>query len=375
MSMGGADFGRGVVRILKFGAFLTNRRGRPGIVHVPGLLELTRGRLLRRPSPGLRQVTTRLRTDPGWLPEPFPASGAAPVTGTGPVPELLRELRWKELTSATFAAQDLRWHAAVPPALRAALAEATAAGVEHAGPIHLLAGLLRDPAGALTGLRVDRDELCELLRADPAWRTSDEPYAPLIRHLGVTMELDRPGGGWFARRAERKRQPDAISADGFGGALTVVLLRKSMRRAIRGGDGPVTSARLLVAAVTMRAQLLATGNRIRPALVPHNGAPDVLHAHGVTVDRAVAALPADAGGELRPDARFPGLIQMPWPAWTAEAAADRAVDLARAARGAQVGSSHLTIAALEPAGGSAARLLRTLAVDPDTVRTEVAAAL
>ncbi|MFF5228897.1 Clp protease N-terminal domain-containing protein [Dactylosporangium sp. NPDC000521] len=271
-----------------------------------------------------------------------------------------------------------QWRASAVSGLRAALDEAGEAGVAHVGRVHVLTGVLRSPGAATHGLPADpadRAELAATIRADPCWRESGRPNRPAVAMLDGRRELvDRAGfAGWRDRRLRRSRQYDR-----YGTGAVRVLLCEATRQAARLGDGPVTSAHLLLGVAGMAAQLRAADRRLRPAVRPFNAALDALSTHGVTLDRAVAAMPDARVADLAvvPHGRAQLVVWFPGPGWTAEAvdAVERAVALARDAGHPETGSSHLTVAALD-ADGTAARLVRALGADPGAVRDDVARTL
>ncbi|MGI5184764.1 Clp protease N-terminal domain-containing protein [Dactylosporangium sp. CA-152071] len=331
-------------------------------------------------SAATHQALRRLRKIPGWGGKP-PESVDDPLVrdfdAADPVALLLREA--DHLAGAQRATRSERppaqWRESAVSGLRAALDEAREAGVAHVGRVHVLAGVLRSPGAATHGLPADpadRAELAAVIRADPCWREPGRPNRPAVAMLEGHRELaDRAGfAGWRDRRFRLEHR----QRDRYGTGAASILLWEAMRQAARLGDGPVTSAHLLLGAAGMAAQLRAADLHLRPAVQPFNAALDVLTAHGVTLDRAVSAMPDARVADLAvvPHGRAQLVIWFPGPGWTAEAvdAVDRAVALARDAGHGETGSSHLTVAALD-ADGTAARLVRALGADPGAVRDDV----
>ena len=188
----------------------------------------------------------------------------------------------------------MRWHESVEAGLRAALDEARVAGVGTGG---------QHPPGGGAAARPDRRderavsggtdvaELVDGLRAEPAWRAEDAPHLPVVTGLDTARELGERtgiGGRWdrWLRRGWRS------SDNKYGGAIAPSVILEAMRQAVRLDDGPVTAAHLLLGVVRLGTQLRTAGRHLRLAVLPYNGAPDVLDGHGVTLERVVAALPA-----------------------------------------------------------------------------------
>lgn len=377
---GEPEFGGSVASALRMAVLMTARRELPQVVDASVLLSLS--------APGesnylkaMRRVAGRVATESGhrsWRPPVTPwTDGLVDDTGPDAVSRVLREaLLTPRATGWPAGGADVRWHASAASALWAALDEARQAGVGVAGHIHLVAGLLRDPAGALEGIRADADDLIAALRAEPAWREPGRPHLPAVSQLDMARELhDRTGlAGWFDRRVRKGEVGDSR----YGSAVAPSVMWEAMRQTVLLDDGPVTAAHLLLGVAGTGEQLRADGRTLRAALRPFDGAPDVLHAHGVTVRRLVAALPAarPADPVVVPKGRVQRVIRTTWPAWTAEAVGvvDRAVELARAAGHPATGSSHLVLAALPDAqdqDGTAVRLLRDAGADPAAVRADV----
>ncbi|MEV4516200.1 Clp protease N-terminal domain-containing protein [Dactylosporangium sp. NPDC049525] len=324
----------------------------------------------------MRQVHRRIQADAGWA-DPFTdwKQDLATAAGTDAVSQLRRETRLQHrFVGYRATAEPAQWHTSVVSGLWAALDEARQAGVGHAGRPHLIAGLLRDPAGALRGLGDDRDELIAMVRAIPSWREPAPPYTPFVSRLDAARETsDRTGlrGRW-----DRKQRRDWIGGNRYRSAVLPNLLWEAARQAVRLDDGPVTAAHLLVGVVVMHAQLRVADRQLRPVLRPFNGAPAVLEAHGVTLPRAVAGLPSvrPADPVVVPEGRAQLVIGFTGTAWTAEAVdtVDRAVALARDAGHPATESSHLALAALDDGHGTAARLLAALDADPAAIRADIA---
>jgi hypothetical protein len=367
-----AEFGNDVVDTVEVAEHVAARKA-PRILDASVLLRQV---VSQHRSAGLRQVHRRIRADPGWV-DLFTdwTQGLVDDEGADAVAQLRRETRLRrEFAFPRPAAGPVGWHTSVVAGLRAALAEAEDAGVGSAGPAHLLAGLLRDPAGAMHGLSADRDELVAAVRSDPSWRQPGRPHTPLVSLLDGAKELsDRTGlrGRW-----DRKLRRAWIGDSRYRGGVTPTVLWEAVRQSVRRDDGPVTAAHLLLGVMELGWQLRLADRRLRPALLPFNGAPDVLAAHGVTPARAVAALPAvlPADPAVVPKGRAQLVIRSIETAWTVEAvdAVDRAVGLADAARHPATESSHLALAALDAVDGTAARLVTALDVDPAAVRADIA---
>ncbi|GAA3217640.1 Clp protease N-terminal domain-containing protein [Dactylosporangium siamense] len=314
--------------------------------------------------PTIRQVERQVHAGSAWR-VPFKASTdgllAQDLAGADPVSQLLRQARLS-VPPDRFDRGPVRWHGSVMAGLLATLDEARAAGVETTGHLHLVAGLLRACTETLSGQPAD--EHLAGLRAEPAWREPGRPYTPVVSQLAPAREMsERTGlGGWLDRKLRRAEVGDSR----YGGAVTPSVIREAMRQTVRLDDGPVTAAHLLLGIAGLGEQLRTAGRRLRSPLLPFNGAPDLLDAHGVTLERAVAALPAARPEHpvIAPTGRVQLVIWTPWPQWTAEAvdAVNRAVDLAREAGHPETGTTHLAVAALEPEDGTAARLLLALGV-------------
>ncbi|MEV0133123.1 Clp protease N-terminal domain-containing protein [Dactylosporangium sp. NPDC050688] len=377
------ELGGSVAGTLRMAALMTARRAQPPrVVDASTLLMLSAGGESSRVK-AVQRVVRRVTADPGyqaWRPPATPwTDGLLDDAGSGVVSQALREALLAPRATGWPKGGPVRWHVSVAAALWAALDEARQAGVGVAGHIHLVAGLLRDPAGALEGVRADADELIAALRAEPAWREPGEPHLPAVAQLDMARELhDRTGLlGWFDRRLRDGEVGDSR----YGSAVAPSVMWEAMRQAVRLDDGPVTAAHLLLGVVSTGAQLRTAGRTLREGLRPYDSAPDVLHAHGLTARRAVELLPAvrPADPVVVPKGRSQRVIRTIWPAWTAEAVGvvDRAVELARAAGHPATGSSHLVLAALHDAAaandtdGTAVPLLRAAGADPAAVRAAV----
>jgi hypothetical protein len=347
MEVSATGFGGSVFQAL-LGA--GRRAGRKGTGPVTSTAVLAH--LARWPAPDeapvVNQVRLALRTDGGWPPAPEPAGTSAHV-GADRVSAVLREARWRLAERQPVDRPVVGWHPSVAAALTATIAEARSAGVDRAGPNHLMVGLL--------GTGDEQAPFAASLRADPSWRQPGEPHVPLVNRLDITEELDERNGrllAWLGRQLRRGR----ARRTRFGGTLAPNLLDEAARQAVRAGNGTVTPAHLVLAVASLRAQLDASGRSLRAAVVPWNAAVETLGRHGVTLERGAAALAPDPRQPIRPE-------------WTseAEAAVERSVALAAAAGDPEVGSSHLTIAALEHE--AAAALLATIGADPAAVRAEL----
>jgi hypothetical protein len=377
MTVDWPEFGNDIVSTMGAAEFFAARKD-PGIVDASLLLWAAASP--KGESELMRQVHRRIQADDGWT-DPYTAwtQDLVEAAGTDAVSQLRRETCLSRRFIGRRASGPARWHTSTVSGLRAALEEARAAGVGYAGRTHLIAGLLHDPVGALSGLGADRDELIAMVRADPSWQEPGPPYGPCVSRLDAARELSERTG--LRGRWDRKLRRDWIGGNRYRGAVLPTLLWEAARHAVRLDDGPVTAAHLLLAVVAMDAQLRVADRRLRPALQPFNGAAAVLDAHGVTLPRLVAALPSVRPTDpvLVPEGRAQLVTGFTGTRWTAEAVdtVDRAVALVRDAGHPATESSHLALAALEEtaleaADSTAARLLAALDVDPAAARADTA---
>jgi Clp amino terminal domain, pathogenicity island component len=259
------------------------------------------------------------------------------------------------------------WEAETVAAVRAAAALAAARGQEIVGRNHLLEALLSFPGNRarhyLERSRVDQAMLDQAMRR--RWPVTDsEPptyaLAEFLQQTGVLVDPSRPQregkGRWMARMVRRvnEREP-----------LLVGLELQAKTEAVRLGHAAVGLPHLLLAIMTLEAELAATG--LRPLAVYAKANTAILEPLGVTHDAAIrVATPVPAGTPLAPPQK-----RRPWhggrgdPRWTASAArvSERA--------GGSAGSVGLLRSVLSDEDDSGRRFLAALGIQPAIVETEL----
>jgi Clp amino terminal domain, pathogenicity island component len=317
---------------------------------------------------------------------------AVVLAADGPHPLHRRARRLRE--SPVFS-PGVRW------AVYEALHEARRCGVRHARPEHLVYGLLTLPGGAANQLLaqwavIEPWRLIGQLRGHPDHRTSGElsrwavdgltlfrvlqpdpdpvilrwPWRPALRLLVSGLVL-RP----YRRYGVRYGHP----------LLFMVELHAPDRAAYTGHDH-ITAAHVLVTMLELHEQLTLTGMQLPAVLARWNSAGTILTQHGVHRQAA-----ARAAARLTPDPRDDedNYDDVPHLGWHTMRIRRGVPKLGRTAllalRGASLtarrlghpyaGTSHLLAALLTDPTGPAARLLRELGVDPNTVRSEAEAAI
>ncbi|PZV96999.1 Clp amino terminal domain-containing protein, pathogenicity island component [Micromonospora phaseoli] len=313
--------------------------------------------------------------------------GEGPDTGdgAGPVPSgyagMLREARWWVLRAQRDAvpADPPLWSTAVGPALTRSARTARSAGVTRLDVPHLVLGLLdpADPSVAELARRTGLDVAAARRRiaagdlaAEPA------PFAPLVDPLRVAGAV-RSRSPWlvrwlpalFARLTGRQAR--------WGGPVLACLEREVMRQAVLVGHDVVQTSAVLLAIVSLDAQLAATGQRLVTAYQPHNQGGKALTDVGFQLGPARSVAESWTGErEALPvadsSARFWGTGKPGDPRWgvAATRVMDRATDLAREHGHADAGTSHL-LAAVLAEDGAAGHLLAALGLDREELRRRV----
>lgn len=271
---------------------------------------------------------------------------------------------------------DVRWTAGAQAALRRTLLLASAKGVGYATVRHLLAGVLAGSGNGATDLmrlrgRRRGTELRSLL-LDAAMEHNGHRIMPLSGHLEFSGLLTQPPSrlhSWIISRFLPGRVPE--------GELMWHLETDARQQAIRLRHRRVGAVHLLLTLATLHEQL-AGGNGFRADLAPYCRAGEVLRAHRVGYDDAVAS------GRTLPQGDTPQLSSHDRRRWRKEFAGlsfgqdlGAAVDAARehAARlgHPHIGTSHLLAALLADPDGGPVMLLRSMGIHPHAVAQKAAA--
>jgi hypothetical protein len=343
------------------------------------LFELTRNMpTLRREVAGIK---SRLREEiaaSGADGESDRESGANTVAGVDyTVAALLREAQWRARRrlrkERTVAAPT--WTSYSAYAVRAALLDAHAAGVDHAHGMHVLVSILRD----------ERNRACEILRhfdicpgklltklpVARSVRADGQPWAPAVDGLTVVGTLDHPKSR-VLRVLSRVVQAAAVVRWPVG-IFMQTLRAEAVRQAVRAGNDHVNQAHLVVALCALEDQLQDTGRTFADRWGEHNSGGQVLANWGVDYDSSAEVV-----------------AQLPWPArefvkqrqWQGPASdPPSGVDVVETIRKAErtatthghpyVGTSHLLSAVLADNAGDANRLLLELGVNMVALREDM----
>jgi hypothetical protein len=293
---------------------------------------------------------------------------------------------------------------AFSPAVRRAVCvsirEAADLGAEHASLRHLLVALLDLPGGAASELvrqwqTAQEVPLSAAVRADPAYDRSGTPPMSATAALKVDRVLPatkvprilvppwralvwllhQPLRHNYRRHGARYGHPILLSIEAWAGGKTVHI-----------GRTQVTAVEALLCVIDLHEQLDSAGIALPPEVGRWNEGGKILAIHGIrgsTATRAAATVPYD------PRDREEDLSGLPTKGWkptrrvvglpamgrTALAALREASHEARRLGHPFAGTTHLLHALLTEPDGPAARFLRLLGADPDSVRSDVDARL
>jgi hypothetical protein len=175
---------------------------------------------------------------------------------------------------------------------------------------------------------------------------SPRPAVPGYRagRLFLAVVTSRP----FRRPGNRYRHPIPVLIEG-----------DARRQAVRLGRARTGTIEVLLSILELHEQLDRAEVTLPPSIAGHNTAGRILREHGITY---VAALAAAANSPVVTPSRRRR------PPFDAEA--DSALGAAGAAPG-PFGTARQLAGILRDSGGSAARLLTVLGVDPDAVRRQL----
>jgi hypothetical protein len=282
---------------------------------------------------------------------------------------------------------------AVRHAVYAAIDEASRQGVEHPGPRHLLPALLAVPGNAAARLAaqwVPAQALEQMALgnwpdgiSDPApWRVVDTLIAWRILPTSGPR-LWRPlwrAGIWAANKVLFQRAYRRYGAR-YGHPLLSYIEADATENAVRIGKDRVTAAHVMLSLVEFHEELAAAGKALPDEVGRWNRAGAILAAHGVQAHPALlvavglAAAPADAEDQIADvptEGWWPREAGLAAPAQGRTAlTALREASLSAYRRGhPYAGTTHLLATLLAEPDGPAARLLRELGADPDTLRSE-----
>ncbi|MDR7276606.1 Clp protease N-terminal domain-containing protein [Catenuloplanes atrovinosus] len=303
-------------------------------------------------------------------------SGRAVDVAHGPGAASLREARWwvlRNLSGRDRAHADAGGDPVWSAGLRTALAEAAAQAGDGGwiGIGVLAAAALRHPDPELTAWAAaagaDLPGIARAVRSAPG--SAVEPYTPMLGMLTPLQALDPPLPaplrlltGFVARRVGRDPR--------WGGPVLPNLESEVLRQAVRAGHDRVTTEALLLAVLSLDAQLAAGGVRLAERFRAHNRGGELLRAAGLPAapEPADGAEPGDVLGPEETARRLWSGGRPGDPVWGRRVidALDRAGELARAAGHSDIGTTHVLAAALDDAESAAVRWLHDLGVD--TVR-------
>jgi len=283
---------------------------------------------------------------------------------------------------------------AVRHAVYEAIHEATRRGIKHAGPQHLLAGLLALPDSAAGRLLEEwwvpgHASLEQIARAD---RGDIEDDAPSTWVLSLTFWRVLPAAGprlwrwpWRAlvwQVGRLLRRPYRRHGARYGHPILLAIESDATRKAVYTGHAVVTAADVLLSVIELHEQVASAGKTLPDEVARWSQAGEILAARGVqgwTVTRAAARLVSVAGDA---EDNLAGLPTRGWPPPRASVGAPRqgrsaltalreASLLAHRLGHPYAGTTHLLDALLVEPDGPAARLLRECGVNPYAVRSEV----
>lgn len=239
-----------------------------------------------------------------------------------------------------------------------------------AGVGHLLAAVFAEAGSAAVEVAAQVRGSVHLDRHSPGYRAGDESplWAPEALKVAGVLPSDssRAGRLLFAmtiralrRRGNRYRYP-----------IPVLVEADARRQAVRLGRAYTGTIEVLLSVLELHEQLDRAGVTLPPAVARYTCAGRILRDHGVTYLDALAAAadlpavphvgePVGLSGRPRRHSR---------PAFDAEA--DAALHTAGTA-GGPYGTTEQLAAILHDTGGSAARLLTALGVDPDRIRRQL----
>lgn len=286
---------------------------------------------------------------------------------------------------------------AVRYAVYEAIHEAARRGVEHAGPAHLLVGLVALRTSAAYQLLAEwrapaHVPLERMARADPGYYLEDGALSMwAVGSLTFLRVLPAPGPRlwrWPWRAVVwllgmQVRRPYRRHGARYGHPILLLIESDATFKAVHTGHAVVTATHVLLSVIDLHEQLASAGKALPDEVARWNQAGEILAAHGVrgrTVTRVAARLasgPSDAGEDLA------GLPTRGWPPPRARLGAPAQGRTALAAlREASLsayrlghphaGTTHLLGALLAEPDRPGERLLRQLGVNPDTVRSDVA---
>jgi ATP-dependent Clp protease ATP-binding subunit ClpA len=286
---------------------------------------------------------------------------------------------------------------AVRHAVYEAIKEAAARGVKHAGPAHLLTGLLALPDSAACRWLLQwwgpdaRASLVSSVLADPAYRQDGERSTWAVAQLTFLRVLPAVGPRlwrWPWRAAiwllgMQVRRPYRRHGARYGHQILRLIEADATQKAVHTGHAVATAMHVLLSTIDLHEQLASAGKTLPADVARWNRAGAILAGHGMqgaTATRAasqLASAPSDAEADLAalptrgwPLPRAP--LGAPAQGRTALAALREASLSAYRLGHPYAGTTHLLGALLAEPDGPAGRLLRQLGVDPHAVRSDVA---
>jgi Clp amino terminal domain, pathogenicity island component len=285
---------------------------------------------------------------------------------------------------------------AVRHAVYEAIHEAARKGVEHAGPQHLLVGLLALPDSAAYRMLHEwwvpgHASLKQIVRADLSYHENGNSSEWAVGGLTFMRVLPATGPRlwrWPWRTAvwlleKQVRRPYRRHGARYGHPILLLIENDATYKAVHIGHAVVTATHVLLSVIDLHEQLASAGKTLPDEVARWNQAGVILSAHGVqgrTATRVAARLasgPSDVEGDLA------GLPTRGWPpprvrlgspaqGRTALAALREASLCAHRLGHPYAGTTHLLGVLLAEPDGPVARLLRQLGANPDAVQSDVA---
>jgi hypothetical protein len=329
------------------------------------------------------------------------AGGVAPDQPTGgPIAEfavesLLREARREAYLGLSEAASRAASHQHAPEwtdDLRAGIGHTLRIAAEHgagwANAFHMLLGILADPGSAASRLLADagRDRAVTMgaLHADDRLRQDGPPWLPVIQMLRATGVIADGKDSLFLRMLVRlggRLMSGPRSVGGYGSPVPTCLQMESVRQAVLFGDHAVRPRHIVLAILSLDAQLAASPAHLPRHLAPVNTAGALLNEHSVSYDAVAAVVEAMSRAETETVTQTSGLFYVSTeraaPAWSVAAAAvwAPARDHADRLGHPRTGTGHLLLALLDDPSGEAAGLLRACDANPVRVCEQDSASL
>jgi hypothetical protein len=234
------------------------------------------------------------------------------------------------------------------------------------------------------------------VRAHPAYRTNGEPSRWAVDGLTQVRALrpDRDPAIWrWPRRLALTLLLSVLVSRHYrrhgaryGHPLLFLIEAHAPDKAAYTGHDHVTAAHVLLTVLDLHEQLMSTGKPLPTFLVRWNTAGAILARHGIDTRAATRAAARLGRDPVDDEDNYDGVPRLGWPTIrlrrgvpipgrTALLALREASLSARRLGHPYAGTTHVLAALLVDPTGPAARLLRELGVNPDTVRSEAQAAI